>query len=106
MTFALSVEPVTLSLLISVKDVSSERFWRRRGCRWRNDSLDLSCGRRSWRRKVLADHWGFADPLLKRLFPGQRDERGGEDDFEEEAHGGIGEELLVISYRLLVNRSD
>lgn len=106
MTLALSVEPVSLALLVSIKDVSSERFWRHRGCRWRNDSLYLSCGRRSRRRKMLADHWGFADPLTERLLPAQHDERGGEDDFEEEAHGGIGEELLVISYRLLVNRSD
>jgi hypothetical protein len=86
MTLALSVEPICFPLLIGVKDMSSERFWGRRGCRWWNDSLDRWCGRRSWRRKMLADHWGFADPLLKRLFPGQRDERGGEDDFDEEAH--------------------
>jgi hypothetical protein len=108
MTLALSVEPVSLSLLISVKDVSGERFWRCRGCRWWNDSLDLSCGCRSRRRKMLADQRSLAGPFLERLLPAQRDERGGEDDFEEEAHfrsenGGLRMEdgprqLFVIGY--------
>ncbi|MEN3371322.1 MAG: hypothetical protein V7609_3465 [Verrucomicrobiota bacterium] len=39
---------------------------------------------------MMAHHWGFAGPLLERLFPSQRNQRGGDDDFEEEAHGGIG----------------
>lgn len=53
---------------------------------------------------MAAHHWGFAGPLLKRLFPSQRDEHGGDEDFEEGSHGGntevrsrkskIGEERL------------
>lgn len=47
---------------------------------------------------LVADPRRFAHPLLERLVPGQRDERGGKDDLEEEAHGGFGE---VISYRVV-----
>ena len=101
MTLALGVEPVTLSLLIGVIDVAGKRFWRSRGRGRRNGGLDgLGRGLRG-RRNMLTDHGRFADPFFDGLIPDQRDQRGGEDEFEQEAHGGRGESypLWVISYQ-------
>ena len=86
MTLALSVEPVGFPLFIGVVDVPGKRCWRRRGCRWGNRRLGLRYLSR--RREMLADYWGFADPFFERLVPRQRDERAGNDDFEEKAHFG------------------
>lgn len=33
-----------------------------------------------------ADHWDVPGPFLERLLPGQGDQRGSNDEFEEEAH--------------------
>lgn len=101
MTPALGVEPVTLSLLIGVVDVAGERFWRRRGCCRRNGGFDGRGRGLSGRGHMLADQRRFADPFFDRLVPDQRDQRGGEDEFEEEAHGG-GQVVIgywVISYQ-------
>lgn len=86
MTLTLSIEPIPFPLLIGVVDVPGKRCWRRHGCRWGYRRLDLRC--LGWRREMLADYWSFADPLLERLVPRQRNQRGRNDDFEEKAHFG------------------
>ncbi len=35
---------------------------------------------------MLTDDRGFADPFFGRLVPDQRDQRGGNDEFDQEAH--------------------
>jgi hypothetical protein len=98
MAFALGVEPVGFSGLILVVDVAGERLGRRRGCRWRDSRLRRR--RLSRRCHMGADSWDFAGPFFERLLPGQGDQPGGDDEFEEEAHGGDGEKLSVIGYQL------
>src|SRR5205809_950149 len=82
MTLTLRVEPVLFSLLVGVVDVPGERCWRRRGGRRWNRRLVLRC--RS--REMMPDDRRFAHPFFKRFLPGQRDQRRGEDNFDQEAH--------------------
>jgi hypothetical protein len=88
MALALGIEPVGFSLLVGVVDVTGKGGWRRRGGRDRDGRLGLRRGR--LRRQPRADDKRFACPRFERFLPTERDESGGEDDFEEEAHGGAG----------------
>ena len=38
---------------------------------------------------VLSEPWEFADAFFQRLFPGQRDDSGGDDEVEEETTHGV-----------------
>ena len=56
-----------------------------RRCRSRRGKNGFPDGRL---REMGTDHGRFAGPLFEGFVPGQCGQRNGEDEFEEEAHGG------------------
>ena len=55
---------------------------------------------------MLANHGRFADPFFDRLVPDQRDQRRGNDEFEESRMGACcGDKLSVMGLSVLGNSS-
>ena len=69
----------------------------------RGDGARIENGRprtvRSFRggRDLVTNPRNFAGALFQGFFPGQRDERGGEEDLEEEAHGEVWLSVILLS---------
>ena len=86
MAHALRVQPVNSALLVGIGNVPGKGFYRcRSGCRPCRDAgaPDLRSSRSS---KIGADDRSFAGPFFGRLVPQQRDQQGGDDDFNQETH--------------------
>ncbi len=86
MTRALSVEPITLPVFISVIDVTGKSFGRRRGIPRCNPGVNVAGWWLRGSSEIRADDRFLARPIFERLVPGERDQRGGHNNLYDEAH--------------------